>query len=359
MSGREAVADAFGRDLDPLAEHEAEFERLALDPFEVFLEETGPRADQTLKNYRNSFRHWRRHMGAEGRHPACPAESHVRSYVRSRAEEGVARSTVETELVHLGAAFSYWQEDAAFPHGDDFDPFALASRSSDLPEGGEREYPRVPLDDLREAVRGCGHHLDRAVMVLQLKLGLRASEVCNIRMAEANLGHGDLGDFYPDLGTHPEVEGRRGSVFVPADREGNKSERPRVLPLDDEARRALVRYLLVRPACGREGLLLSKREKVGLGRKHVARVWRENMPEEYADPDGEGARPVRSHFGRHFFTTYWDVKEDMNSELVAYMRGDAAGSRNPRGSDSMSHYLHVHYEDVEGPYRERVFKLLL
>ncbi len=351
---REAVASAFGRDLDPLAEHAAAFESLDIDPLELFLQETGPRADNTVRNYRNSFRHWRRHMAREGRHVACPSRSHVESYVESRADDGVKRSTVETELAHLGAAHSYWARDEAFPHSADFAPFDV-----DPPEAmrsGTPDYPRVELDRLGGLARGAGHYLDRAVIVAQLKLGLRASELCNVRLPEVNLGHEGLRGCYPGLGTHPEVEGRPGSLYVPCDREGNKSARPRVLPLDDETRRCLVRYMLVRPDCGRGSMLLSKREKVCLKPKHLGEVWRSAMPDDLADP-GDGARPVRSHFGRHWFTTYWDVHEDIGSELVAYMRGDTAGSRGAGGSDSMSHYLHVYYEDIESMYRERVFKL--
>ncbi|WP_136602228.1 tyrosine-type recombinase/integrase [Salinigranum halophilum] len=345
---REDVAAAFGRDLDPLSEHAPVFEQLDLDVFEAFLEETGPRAPNTERNYRNSFRHWRRFMEGEGRHPACPSRSHVERYVEERAED-VRRSTIKTELVHVGAAHSYWCRDEAYPHTADFDPFDVDPPAGDEPD----DYPRVTLDDLREAVASTGHYLDRAVLVLQLKLGLRATELCNVRMEEVNID--GLRDFYPDIGTHPEVADRPGSLYVPTGREGNKSRRARVLPLDDEARRCLARYLLVRPTCGRDGMLLSKREKVPLTNKHVSRVWRQAMPDRLAEPGDK--RPVRSHYGRHHFTTYWDVHRDWNSELVAYMRGDAAGSRNAGGSDSMSHYLHAHYEDIEAPYREQVFKL--
>lgn len=85
-------------------------------------------------------------------------------------------------------------------------------------------------------------------------------------------------------------------------------------------------------------------------------IWRGALPDRLTDP-GEGLRHVQSHFGRHWFTTYWVVHQDVNSELVAYMRGDTAGSRGAGGSDSMSHSLHVYYEDVKDLYRERVFKL--
>jgi len=351
---REEVAEAFGRDLDPLAVHAGVFEDLPIDPFELFLEETGPRASNTIRNYRNTFRHWRRYMEAEGRHPACPSRAHVESYVLARADAGASRSTIRTELTHLGAAHSYWTRDEAFPHAADFDPFDVEPPES--AGSGAPEYPRVELDGLRAAVDSTGHYLDRAVVVSQLKLGLRASELCNARLAEVNVDHPDLRGFYPELGTHPEVEGRPNSILIPCDREGNKSKRPRVLPLDDETARCLARYLLVRPTCGRERLLLSKREKVPLDAGLVSRIWREAMPRRLSDP-GDEARPVRSHFGRHWFTTFWGVHEDINPELVAYMRGDAAGSRSGGGSDSMSHYIHVHYEDVEDLYRERVFKL--
>lgn len=351
---REDVAAAFGRNLDPLAEHAPVFEDLELDPFELFLDETGPRAENTKRNYRNSFRHWRRHMASEGRHPACPSRAHVERYVEKRAADGVTRSTISTEITHISATHSYWARDEAFPHAMDFDPFDVDPPESAATSGGD--FPRVMLEELRTAVESTGHYLDRAVVLLQLKLGLRASELCNARLAEVNLDHDGLRDFYPALGSHPEVDGRSNSIYVPCDREGNKSKRPRVLPLDDEARRCLVKYLLVRPTCGRDGLLLSKREKVSLTPKHLGRIWESSMPERLSDPP-EGNRPVRSHFGRHWFTTYWDVHRDWNSELVAYMRGDAAGSRNAGGSDAMSHYLHAHYEDIEASYREQVFKL--
>jgi len=353
---REEVAAAFGRDLDPLAEHAEVLDGLDVDPFEIYLAETGPRADNTEENYRLTFSQWRAHMEEEGRHPACPSKAHVESFLERRADDGVMRSTAAADLTNLGAAYSYWASDEAFPHSADFDPFDV--EPPDRMADGPDEYPQVGLDELRSIASDAGHYLDRAVLVLQLKLGLRASELCNVRLSEVNPDHGGLGDFYPDLGTHPEVCDRPGSLYVAAGREGNKSARPRVLPLDDEARRCLVRYLLVRPACGRQVALLSKRDKVPLNRKHVNTVWRSAVPDRLLEP-GDGLRPVRSHFARHHFTTYWDVHEDVNSELVAYMRGDAAGSRNQAGSESMAHYLHVYYSDIEQMYRERVFKLRL
>ena len=74
-------------------------------------------------------------------------------------------------------------------------------------------------------------------------------------------------------------------------------------------------YLLVRPTCGRESMLLSKREKVCLNAKHLNGIWRGTMPDGLADSRVD-LRPVRSHFDRHWFTTYWNVHQDVNSELV-------------------------------------------
>lgn len=51
------------------------------------------------------------------------------------------------------------------------------------------------------------------------------------------------------------------------------------------------------------------------------------------------------------------MRQIINSARVAYILGDTTGSRSAGRSDSLSHYLHVYYEDVEALYRERVFEL--
>ncbi|WP_160135783.1 integrase [Halococcus salsus] len=49
------------------------------------------------------------------------------------------------------------------------------------------------------------------------------------------------------------------------------------------------------------------------------------------------------------------MHQDVNAELVHYMRGDEAGTSIEDGA--MHHYIHTYYEDVEDLYLDRVFKL--
>jgi hypothetical protein len=64
-----------------------------------------------------------------------------------------------------------------------------------------------------------------------------------------------------------------------------------------------------------------------------------------------------SHYGRYRFTTYWHVEQDVNRELVKYMRGDKAGGSRLENKETMDTYLHTYYEDIEDLYRERIFPL--
>jgi site-specific recombinase XerC len=181
---RQTLADAFGRDLDPLTEFAPTFETTDVDPFEMFVSDVlnarglSPRTEHY---YEATFEQWHDHMAREGRHPACPNESHIKRFIQHElGSKGNHPRTVKKKLRQLVAAFEHWQEDSAFPHPHDYNPFNLARSkiSFDAPE--LKEPPRVPVNDLRRVLDGVTNVRDRAIIIIQLKLGLRASEVCNI-----------------------------------------------------------------------------------------------------------------------------------------------------------------------------------
>ena len=89
--------------------------------------------------------------------------------------------------------------------------------------------------------------------------------------------------------------------------------------------------------------------------KGVNRVWTDAFHPKYAETDDH--RAVTSHFGRHRFTTYWRVGQDLNRELVKYMRGDTPGSGNIEDRGAIDHYIHTYYADIEPIYRENIYKL--
>lgn len=349
-TARNQIAEAFERDLDPLEEYSATFESVNADPFNIFrgeiLESRGL-SDKTLQDHDRIFEQWREHMTEQGRHPACPSEDHVLAFIHNELETNQG-GTVKRKLNSLNAAYQYWQADAGFPHPHDYNPFAIAVERASFPDDPDSELPRISIDELRERVSDTTHHRDRAILLLQLKCGLREGEVCNIKIGDVTTQHAELRRHYPEYGSHAMLDGRQNAIFVPDcdERDGNKSGRPRLLPLDDELRRALVRYLLVRPPTDHSWLFISKEGHKKLNNTNA--VWES----AFGDYD-----EITSHYGRHWFSTYWTVHEDLNPELVHYMRGDEAGTSVEDGA--LRHYIHTYYEDIEEIYLDRIFKLKL
>ena len=356
----EKLAAAFGGTTDPLASHAPTFEQVDVDPFALFLTEVLRRqnpAERTRKAYERLFRQWRNHMAREERHPACPNEAHVASFVQyCTTVRDNQPDTARTKLRRLNKTYEYWQEAPAFPHPPDYNPFTLVLSKRDLARSPVKKPPRIPLDELGEMIRPVTDIRDRTIIVAQLKLGLRASELCNLRIEEIHVANREVECGYPELGTHEMLAGRSNAVYIPSryEREKNKSRRPRVLPIDDELQKLLTHYLLTRPDTGEGWAFLTSLTHNKLDQEYVNRVWTTQFHPEYAET--ENHRAVTSHYGRHRFTTYWQVEQEINRELVKYMRGDTIEGELAR-KEGIDDYVHTYYEDIEECYREHIFRL--
>lgn len=337
-----------------------------LDPFAPFDEDilqSQDLHDDTLRLYRSVFDEWGAFMNDLGRHPTCPKDTHVVRFIewqRDPETEGGKDNhprTVKGKLRKLNRAYEYWQDSAAFPHPQDYNPFQLAREKVDLSNPDSKEHRRVPVDELRDMMDSVTNIRNRAIIGLQFKLGLRASEVSNIKISDLSLPNSEIQGHYSDMGTARRIADRENVIYVPSgdEREGNKSRRPRVLPLDDELRRVLTRYLLIRPDSGEPWLFLSEKTHSELNKSFVNKVWKDEFHPEYAETDEY--RPVTSHFGRHRFSTWWRVEQDVNRELVKYMRGDKPGSASAKTREAIDAYLHTYYEDIRDPYLENNYKI--
>lgn len=355
---RQALADAFDREIDPLAKHASKFEEVEIDVFDLFIEDVLKPQDPapgTITSYEQTIRVWSEFMDEQGRHPACPNESHVKRFIRNELDEkGNSRRTAKKKLWELNKIYSYWQNGAEFPHPMDYNPFMIAKKKMSLSTERVKEPPRISVEELREIVSDVKHVRDRAFIVTQLKLGLRASEMANIKINEINLASREVERHYEDMGASPHVSRFENAVYIPHDRQGNKSKRPRVLPVDDELRRLWIKYLLVRPDNDEPWLFLSRTNHTQVDDEAVNNAWKRHLHPEYEETPHH--RAVTSHYGRHRFTTYWRVEQDLNRELIKYMRGDtsAGGATDPAGG--IDHYIHSYYEDIEPVYRERIYK---
>ena len=358
----ETIAQAFGRTTDPLAEFDSQFKQLDIDPFQLWLDEqvyTKDYAKGTVKGLERPINQWCEFMAKRhDRHPAVPTTNHVMDFANYYLEErDNSKTTVGVKLGTLSRAFRYFQSEPAFPHPTDFNPFDAAKGKIDL-NGDDPKEPRpIPLDELRSVLQNEVKHVrDRALIVMQFKLGLRASEASNIKLSEIHIANSELQDHYSDLGTHPALEDRPNAVYIPHDRERNKSERPRVLPLDDELRRVLLQYLLCRPDNGEPWLFLSKSGGRKVDHTNINDVWKKYFRPEYGP--NERYRGVSSHYGRHYFTTWFSIEREWPRDLVKYLRGDRqSGGKIQSTRDAIDSYIHTWYEDVDDGYRKEIFKL--
>lgn len=358
----ESIAEAFGQTTDPLAEYDTRFKDLDADPFELWLKEhiyTQDYADGTVDMMERRVNQWCEYMNNEtDRHPAAPKTHHVIEFAQVYREKyNNKKGTIEAKLSTLSRVFQYFQSEPAFPHQTDFNPFDAAKAKIDLTGSDPKPQYRIPLKKLQQFIQSKIKHIrDRALIVIQLKLGLRASEVSNIKLSEIHISNSELQDHYENLGTHHALEGRPNAVYIPHDRKLNKSDRPRVLPLDDELRRVLLQYLLCRPDNGRPWLFLSKSGGKKLDQDNINDVWKKYFRPEYGPT--ERYRGVSSHYGRHYVTTTLRIDREWPRDLIKYLRGDRqSGGEMGSSRDAIDSYIHAWYEDIEDRYRQEIFKL--
>lgn len=358
QAAHEQLAAAFDRSTDPLAAYEETFERLGVDPFDLFATEVLPTKNITPKTragYNRLFDQWRAHMEELGRHPACPSEHHCRAFInREREERGNHPDTVREKLRKLNEVYSYWQAVPSFPHSTEYNPIEIVRQTVSLESPTQKPLPQIPLPELRGYLNDLPRLRDLAIVLLQLKLGLRATEVCNLTIGELHLADAELQRHYPSLGGHWVLENRPNAVYIPHDRYGNKSGRPRVLPVDEEVADVLVRYLLIRQQVDQPWVFLSDKGNQ-MNKQRVTQIWRDLFHPEYAET--EHHRSVLSHYGRHRFTTYWRVQEDLPRPLVKYLRGDRPDSEGITERDGIDEYIHTYYEDIESVFRQEIYRL--
>nr|WP_225316352.1 site-specific integrase [Haloferax sp. CBA1149] len=292
-----------------------------------------------------------------GRHPACPSSDHVREYVdHCLLARGLKPTTVRTKLHRLEKIYRYWQSDPVFPHEVGYNPFEYVHSTTDLSQPPLKEPPRLSPQRLGELLRTLTDVRDRLIVVLQLKLGLRAGEVSTLRLANLSVSHTELRAAYPELGSNPALTGRENAVYIPSryDEPGNKSHRARILPLDAEVRRALLQHLLIRSDTGDPWVFQSRTTATQITPEAINRVWKQAFRPEFDETDEH--RAVTSHYGRHRFSTYWQVDNEIPRELVQYMRGDRIDDDDP-SRQTIDSYVHTYYADIEPVYRQQMYSL--
>ncbi len=219
----------------------------------------------------------------------------------------------------------------------------------------------VSLSAMRDFVGEVTHPLHKAVIVTLLKTGMRAGEICNLDSRDIRLEEG------PSSEWRPQLDNKGDSIYVAADRAvgeqaagerrtaSNKRQRATIIPIDEELRHILLRWLLVRPDT------ISPAEPLFV---HTSRRWGQrltpdsvhHMVTQYASNrgwyrDGGGAdENVTPHYFRHFFTTHLRDRTG-DRGIVKYLRGDVA-------SDIIDTYTHNWGNRVCDVYEENIYSVV-
>ena len=262
------------------------------------------------------------------------------------------------KLNHVKKVYEWLQTKTKTPIPTDYNPYLIVKEEMDLSESDVDDFLHLKFEDIKAQVHNIKHIGERAATVFQLKTGVRSSELGNIRFKDIHIANAEVLNHYSDLdmGEHPQLEDRPNAVYIPMDRAENKRERPTVIPLDDETRRVLIDWLLIRPDNGDPHVFLTQKGKP-MDRNSLRHVWTKHWHPEYKFEDGEEVRSISPHFARHWFTTWWHTKMHVPLEYDLYLRGDKQRDLESTSRAAIHHYIHTYYEDVEDTYREKVFKL--
>jgi integrase/recombinase XerD len=356
---REEFAQAFDRPTDPLKEHSPAFENLP-DPFEYFMIRVVENRDRinkqgTIEGYRRTYRQWREFMSNTDRHPACPSIQQIKSYIEWRQDiHNNEPETIKIKFGRLRQAYEHWQRESVFPHPSDYNPFEIAYEEASFGDSSKRSFPDLTIGDVRGKFSQISDIQSRCLVATQLKQGIRAGEIFNLKLEDLHLSHRGVQRAYPQLGTHQALGDYNDVVYIEPDREGTKSKVGRLIPIDEELRWLMIRHLLTRPQVDKPWVFLSNRAFGQLCYGMLNKSWKSGFHPEY---DGDDTtRPITSHFGRHWFSSYLRLEAGFSREHVQYLRGDRIEPVDDF-AEAIDDYLHPNYEQIESKYRSEIFKL--
>ncbi|PSQ15823.1 integrase [Halobacteriales archaeon QS_8_69_26] len=334
------------------------------DPVAYFLRdmEYHGKSDRTIDAYERVLRRFEAFLADPERSPSeamTPAEAGQRecmAWVHDLRGD-LAPSTVATYASYLHRFYAYMVQVGAF----DANPMGLVREEMDESIDTDPTRREVTLPGMRAFVAGIGHPLDRALVVTFLKTGIRVGELCNLDLRDLSVDH-PVRTTLPD--PRPAIDGRPDSLYVDGniargdrveDEErtaANKRERSTVVPVDDELRATLVRWLAIRPDAVSNALFVSTGDSWGerLTPAMVrGRVEKHARAAGWYRSGGSAEENVTPHYFRHFFTTHLRDRTG-DRGIVKYLRGDVA-------DDVIDTYTHNWGDRVRETYEATMYSL--
>ncbi|AEH37938.1 tyrosine-type recombinase/integrase [Halopiger xanaduensis] len=276
-----------------------------------------------------------------------------------------SESTVATYASYLNRFYSYLER---VGHTDENPMTVVLEEMSESIESNPTRRD-ITLPEMRSFVADVRHPLHRAIVVTLLKTGIRAGELCNLDLIDCHLEH-EAQTWQP----RAHIAGRPDSLFVSTEHTygeesggerrtaSNKRKRETVIPIDDELKEVLVRWLAVRPdvagdsrtpsAAATEPLFVGTADSWG---QRLTPNVVHHVVEQYARErgwyrtGGGASENVTPHYFRHFFTTHLRDRTG-DRGIVQYLRGDVA-------SDVIDTYTHNWGDRVRETYLEHIYSV--
>jgi integrase len=194
---------------------------------------------------------------------------------------------------------------------------------------------------------------------------MRVGELCNLDLRDLALDDIEVRDAFdteprPQLDTRPDSlyvdsEPARGAAINGEQRDAsNKRKRATVIPVDEELKDALKRWLAIRPDSPSPADPLFVYTSGDWGQRLTPRAVR-NVVTDHAreagwyESGGDAADNVTPHYFRHFFTTHLRDRTG-DRGVVKYLRGDVA-------DDIIDTYTHNWGGQVRATYENNIYSI--
>jgi integrase/recombinase XerC len=335
------------------------------DPIAYFLEdiEYQGKSSRTRNSYERVLREFESSLGDRGIDGGLDDISYreCMSWVHS-LRGAHAESSIATYASYLHRFYSYMVQVGVF----ESNPMTVVMEEMDESIHTDPTRRDIPVEEMRGFVGAIRHPLDRAVIVTLLKTGMRSGELCNLDVRDVNIDGLDLTDAGFDA-VRPQLQGKPDSIYVSQEptqgravngeerSASNKRKRATIVPVDDELRATLERWLAVRPDPSSSANPLFVTTSRNWGQRvtidavhHLVTTNAERMG--WYRTGGGPQENVTPHYFRHFFTTHLRDRTG-DRGIVKYLRGDVA-------SDIIDTYTHNWGSRVRDTYEESIYELL-
>jgi integrase len=337
------------------------------DTIEYFIEHlrTTDKPEGTVKNYERSLGRLRDYLSRYNLRPREATDKECIEFITWLKSE-LANSTVGTYVSNVNSFYSFYSNRGTF----ETNPMAIALNEVSVSRDSDRHRREISLVEMRDFVQQIDRPQNFTMIMLFAKTGIRRSELANLDLPDLNIDHSGADRVLPE--PRSEIYDRPDSLFVSSQIKqgdvvkgerrgsGNKRKRDTIIPLDDELKRTLIRWVAVRPMAPADsqplfGTQTGQGTPRALGERTTANmvnhgVNTETKPYGWYRRGGGVQINVTPHYFRHWFVTMAE-RHGMSRPLVKYIRGDV-------GSDIADHYRHFWGDEVRDGYIDNIYELL-